>query len=158
MRVLSLLIACVCSAALMAGDFAEISQEDLAKAIAAKGVALIDVNGSASWKAGHIPGAIDLASCPDISKCLPGDKAALVVTYCGGPACGAWQRGADAAAALGYTNVKHFKGGISGWKSAGATVEVSPGIGCCEGETAAKPAAAAGCGAGCGAGAAAGPN
>lgn len=149
MRLLSCLIAFVCAAALVAGDFAEISQEDLAKAIAAKSVTIIDVNGTASWKAGHIPGAIDLASCPNIGQCLPADKAALVVAYCGGPACGAWQRGATAAAKLGYTNVKHFKGGISGWKAANAAVEASTGEGCNEGAcakpTAAKPAAAAGC-------------
>lgn len=143
MRFLALLLACLCSTALVAGDFAEISQADLAKAIAAKTVTIIDVNGTESYKAGHIPGALDFASCPDASKCLPADKAALVVAYCGGPACGAWKRGADAAAALGYTNVKHFKGGISGWKAAGATVETAAAG--CTGGACAKPAAAGCC-------------
>jgi len=54
---------------------------------------------------------------------LPADKAALVVAYCGGPKCMAYQAGADAAMKLGYTNVKHFPGGISGWKKAGEKCE-----------------------------------
>jgi rhodanese-related sulfurtransferase len=54
---------------------------------------------------------------------LPADKNALVVAYCGGPACNAYKEGAKAAEELGYTNVKHFKGGISGWKASGAAVE-----------------------------------
>ena len=47
---------------------------------------------------------------------LPADKNALIVAYCGGPKCGAWKKAAKAAAALGYTNIKHFSGGISGWQ------------------------------------------
>jgi rhodanese-related sulfurtransferase len=32
--------------------------------------------------------------------------------------CGACKAGAEAAAQLGYTNVKHFSAGIKGWKAA----------------------------------------
>jgi rhodanese-related sulfurtransferase len=107
-----------------AAEFADISKEDLTKAIAAKTVVVIDVNGSESFKAGHIPGAIDFAAKKsELATVLPADKSTLIVAYCGGPACGAWQAGAEAAAALGYTNIKHFKAGISGWKDSGATVE-----------------------------------
>ena len=132
MRFLALLLlACTCSAVLIAGDFADISVTDLTKAIADKTVTLIDVNGSESWKAGHIPGAIDLAGVgAGLAAQLPADKAALVVAYCGGPACGAWKRGAEAAAALGYTNVKHFKGGIRGWTASNAKLETVAAKGC----------------------------
>jgi len=107
-----------------AAEFADISKEDLTKAITAKTVAVIDVNGSESFKAGHIPGAIDFAAKKgELATLLPADKSTLIVAYCGGPACGAWKAAAEAAAALGYTNVQHFKAGISGWKSSGAAVE-----------------------------------
>jgi rhodanese-related sulfurtransferase len=43
-----------------------------------------------------------------------------VVAYCGSSSCGAYKRGADEAAKLGYKNIKHLSAGISGWKRAGA--------------------------------------
>jgi rhodanese-related sulfurtransferase len=43
------------------------------------------------------------------------NKTTLIVAYCGGPECGAYKAAADAAAALGYTNIKHYSEGISGW-------------------------------------------
>ncbi len=113
------------SASVFAGEFPDISLADLKKAIADKKVALIDVNGSDSYKAGHIPGAVDFAAEKDLAAKLPADKASLVVAYCGGPACGAYAAGAKKAKALGYTNVKHFANGISGWKSAGEKTEAA---------------------------------
>jgi rhodanese-related sulfurtransferase len=101
----------------------DISFADLTKAIADKTATIIDVNGSDSFASGRIPGAIDFEATKDLASKLPADKSALIVAYCGGPSCGAWKQGAKAAKALGYTNVVHFSGGISGWKSAGGTVE-----------------------------------
>ncbi len=133
MKTLILAVLVACSAALWAGDkecadcaCPEITQSELAKAIEAKQVVLIDVNGTESFTKAHIPGAIDAeAAGADLAKQLPADKGALVVAYCGGPKCAAWKSGASAAVEAGYTNVKHFKGGISGWKEAGGTVEAA---------------------------------
>ena len=115
------------SAAAFAADehtFADISQKDLTAAIAAKSAVIIDVNGSESFKDGHIPSAVDFeAKAKDLAAILPKDKNALIVAYCGSPQCSAWHSAATAVAALGYTNVKHFVGGISGWKDSGAPVE-----------------------------------
>ena len=106
------------------GDVPDISLADLKQAIAGKQVTLIDCNGSKSFAQGHIPGAIDFqASKADLARLLPPEKTALVVAYCGGPKCLAYQAGAEAAAKLGYTNVKHFSGGLSGWKQAGENME-----------------------------------
>lgn len=114
------------AAASWAGDFADISIKDLKTAIAAKKVTIIDVNGSDSFKKGHIPGAVNFDSVKDsLVKVLPKDKDALVVAYCGGPSCGAYQAAAKAARELGYTNVKHLSAGISGWKEAKEKVEKS---------------------------------
>ncbi len=100
-----------------------ISQVALTKAIADKSVTIIDVNGSDSYKAGHIPTAIDYASTADFKAALPADKGALVVAYCGNEYCGAYKKAATAAMKLGYTNVQHFSPGIAGWKASGAAVE-----------------------------------
>jgi rhodanese-related sulfurtransferase len=103
-----------------AGPFPEITIGELKSAIASKQVTLLDVNGTDSWKAGHIPGAVDYrTSQANLAAVLPKDKSALVVAYCGGPKCGAYAAAAKAAKDLGYTNVKHLSAGISGWKSAG---------------------------------------
>ena len=110
--------------AMSAEKFPDISHEELTKAIEEKKVALIDVNGSDSYKAGHIPGAIDFESDKkDLASKLPKDKDTLVVAYCGNEQCGAYQSAAKAAKELGYTNVKHYSKGIAGWKKSGAKVE-----------------------------------
>jgi rhodanese-related sulfurtransferase len=124
-KLISLLCALALSPlALLAADkFPDISHDELKAAIAEKKVALIDVNGSNSYKAGHIPGAVDFESTADLAKTLPADKGALVVAYCANEQCSAYQQAAKAAKALGYTNVKHYPKGIQGWKKAGETTE-----------------------------------
>jgi rhodanese-related sulfurtransferase/copper chaperone CopZ len=107
-----------------AGEYPDISVADLKKAIADKKVALIDANGSDSWKEGHIPGALDLETQEaKLGELLPKDKNTLVVAYCGGPACSAYVSAAKAAEKLGYKNVKHLSAGISGWTAAGEKTE-----------------------------------
>jgi len=123
-KLIVLLLFCLTAAALHAEGFPDISIAELKAAIAAKSVVLIDANGSESWRAGHIPGAIDFDSSKGkLASLLPNDKAALVVAYCGGPMCHAYVGAAKAAEKLGYQNVKHLSAGISGWKNASEPVE-----------------------------------
>lgn len=123
-HLVTLALGLVFSVTAFAGDFADITIPELKKAIAEKSVTVIDVNGSDSYKAGHIPTAIDFAKAGDaLEKSLPADKNALVVAYCGGPKCKAYQAAAKKAKELGYTNVKHLSAGISGWKEAGEKTE-----------------------------------
>ena len=124
-KFLTIAFALVASAAsVMAAEFPDISIADLKQAIAAKSVTVIDVNGAASYANGHVPGAVDFASAKeDLAAKLPADKDALVVAYCGGPACSAYKAAAKKAAELGYTNVKHLSAGISGWKAAGEALD-----------------------------------
>ena len=104
-------------------EFGDISIEDLQKAILAKKVAIIDVNGQRSFQNGHIPGAINFSSQKQaLKKLLPSDKNTLIVAYCGGPSCRAYIRGAKAASELGYNNIRHLSAGISGWKKSGNKV------------------------------------
>ena len=104
----------------------DISLSDLQAAIASKSAVIFDVNGTDSYREGHIPGAIDfIAHGQDIANLLPADKNALVVAYCANEQCSAYRAAANAAVALGYTNVKHFAPGIDGWKRSGARTEKS---------------------------------
>ena len=104
--------------------YPDIAIKDLKAAIEKKQVTVIDVNGTDSYQEGHIPTAINFeAAEKDLAKVLPKDKDALIVAYCGGPQCQAYQAAAKKAVAMGYTNVKHLSAGISGWKGAGEKVE-----------------------------------
>jgi len=103
---------------------ADISHEELTKAVKEGKVALIDCNGTDSYKAGHIPGAVNFATDKaKLAEKLPAEKSALVVAYCGNPNCNAYAAGAAEAKKLGYTNVKHYSAGIAGWKKSGEKTE-----------------------------------
>ena len=110
--------------------YPDLSIKELKTAIEKKQVTVIDANGTDSYKDGHIPGAIDFeANAENLEKVLPKDKDALIVAYCGGPQCMAYQAAAKKAKAMGYTNVKHLSAGISGWKGAGEKVEKAENAG-----------------------------
>ena len=125
MRILLLaMTAFVLAAVVYAEEFPEISLSDLKVAISSGKVTLLDANGTESWQDGHIPGAIDFTAAKGkLDNLLPKDKDSLIVAYCGGPTCGAYAAAAKAARKLGYTHVRHFTAGISGWKQAGEKTE-----------------------------------
>src|ERR1039457_3418732 len=107
-----------------AGEFADISVKEVNKLAESKSAVIIDVNGDDSFKAGHVPGALNFAGIKDnFVLSLPKKKDALIVAYCGNPKCGAYLKAAKAAEKLGYTNIKHMSAGISGWKAAGMKTE-----------------------------------
>jgi len=116
--------AALCTVAVYAVHYPEIKITELKSAMASKQVTIIDVNGTESYRQGHIPGAVDFtANKEKLASVLPKDKNALVVAYCGGPKCNAYESAAKAAQKLGYTNVKHLAAGISGWQEAGERME-----------------------------------
>ena len=106
-----------------AAEVPSISHAALVKAIQAKKVVLLDVNGTDSYKSGHIPGAMNFEAVQkNLRSRLPANKNALIVAYCGNEMCGAYKQGAQAAMKLGYKNVRHYSPGIAGWKKSGARV------------------------------------
>jgi rhodanese-related sulfurtransferase len=125
-KILALLATAGVAVSAYAGEFADISVKDVNKLAESKSAVIIDVNGDDSFKAGHVPGAINFAAIKDnLASSLPDKKDALIVAYCGNPKCGAYLRAAKAAEKLGYTNIKHMSAGISGWKAAGMKTEPS---------------------------------
>jgi len=116
--------AALVAASAFAGEYPDISITELKKLIESNKVVVIDVNGSKSYAKGHVPSAVDYAKVKGkLASALPKDKNALVVAYCGGPSCKAYQAAATEAEKLGYTNVKHMSAGISGWLQAGEATE-----------------------------------
>jgi rhodanese-related sulfurtransferase len=109
-----------------AGEFPDISVDELEAKIKSGKVTVIDVNGSRSFAKAHIPGAINFAKDgKKLKSKLPSDKSALVVAYCGGPSCSAYKKAANVAEKLGYKNVRHLSAGISGWKAASKKTEAA---------------------------------
>jgi len=117
--ILAITVLALATSSAVAGEFPDVSLDQLEKAIDAKSVVILDANGSKSYAKGHIPSAIDFSSVKNLSAKLPKNKNTLIVAYCGGPRCMAYKKAAAAAKKLGYTNVKHLSAGISGWKDAG---------------------------------------
>jgi len=125
-KIIALGAAVFVAAATYAVQYPEITISELKSAIASKQVTLLDANGTDTFQKGHIPGAIDFtAPSTKLASVLPKDKNALVVAYCGGPKCKAYEAAAKAAQKLGYTNVKHLTAGISGWRDAGEKTEAA---------------------------------
>jgi rhodanese-related sulfurtransferase len=99
-------------------NYPEIEKSELNTLVQKKSVFVVDVNSKESFKKSHVPTAIHYGEVKnEFASKLPTDKNALIVAYCGGPACTAWKKAAMEACANGYTNIKHFKGGISGWNA-----------------------------------------
>ena len=87
---------------------------------------LVDVLPKESYEKEHIKGAISLPLA-DIDK-LSGKllkKNDLVITYCASFECQASTNAAEKLAALGYTNVLDYKGGLKDYKEANLPMEGS---------------------------------
>jgi rhodanese-related sulfurtransferase len=115
----ALMAAAFVTASVCAGEFADISTQDVLAAATAKSAVIIDANSPDSYKAGHVPGALSWAAIKgDLAASLPADKSTLIIAYCGNPHCPAYAQAAVAAKKLGYTNIKHMAEGIEGWNAA----------------------------------------
>lgn len=109
-----------------AAEAPEVTHDEFKKLVESKKGVIIDANGLDMYNSGHVPGAVSFAKNENsFASVLPKDKATPIVAYCGGPMCTAWKEAAKAAEKLGYTNIKHYKGGIKGWTKAGEKVEKS---------------------------------
>ena len=125
-KFLTFLAAMLVSASAFAGEFPDISISEVKALAKSKKATIIDVNGTDSYKKGHVPTAIDWdVVSGKFASVLPKDKNALIVAYCGSPKCKAYQAAANAAEKLGYKNVKHMSAGISGWMQAGEKTEAA---------------------------------
>lgn len=98
-------------------------------ALLRNGAIVVDVRGEASWKTGHIPGAIHLDFKADFNEV---NLAAVIardqpmIIYCSGPRCLLSSQACAKAVAWGFEHVYYFREGFPGWKAAGYTIEVPP--------------------------------
>jgi len=119
-KLIATLATVVFAASVFAGEFPDISVKEVKALSESKKAVIIDVNGTESFKEGRVPGALNYEVIKDkLARVLPADKNTPIVAYCGSPRCKAYRAAAEAAAKLGYTNVKHMSAGIKGWRDAG---------------------------------------
>lgn len=105
-------------------QFKEIDKKQLTTLLKKQQVFVVDVNSADSYGSHHIPTAINYGaykSDADFAAALPQDPNALVVAYCGGLQCTAWEKAATAACKANHLNVRHFKPGITGWMAGNQT-------------------------------------
>jgi rhodanese-related sulfurtransferase len=112
-----------CSGATTQGDanepFKRLTPEQLhAKLEQHEPMFVFDDNGDDRYAEGHVPTAKHLKVDEVTAAALPADKTAMLVFYCSSDKCSACHHAAEAAIALGYSNVWIMPAGIKGWEEA----------------------------------------
>src|SRR4029453_2585612 len=96
-KLIALLATAFIAGSAFAGEYPDVSISEVKKLSESKKAVIIDVNGTESYAKGHVPGALNFEAIEkDFAKSLPADKTALIVAYCGGPTCKAYQAAANA--------------------------------------------------------------
>lgn len=95
-------------------------------AFAAGWTVILDCTGTANFRIGHLPGAIDVeAHQQELPALLPRDRAARIVAYGSSPTCNIVEAVAATVRRLGYTDVEIYREGLQGWLRAGGRLETS---------------------------------
>lgn len=102
-----------------------ISLEELLEKTANKeSFKLVEVLPEDSFKQGHIPGAVNLPLEQLSARAgINLKKSDTIIVYCGGYACQASTKAAEALLNMGYKKTLDFKGGKKTWVGAGLELE-----------------------------------
>ena len=103
-----------------AADPADLDFPTFARAVAAGDVTAVDVREPHEFAAGHIPGAVNLPLSQFDPNDLPSGKDKPVVILC--QAGGRSRKALGVAEAAGRTDLKHYPGGMNGWRMHGGDV------------------------------------
>ncbi len=109
-------------------DVPEISYEELKRRLHDPSLVIVDVLPAPSYAAEHVPGAINLPLADITSRAptlLP-NRGAEIAVYCGSNTCPLAGYAAGVLRELGYTNLRHYHGGIAGWRESGGKIQSSP--------------------------------
>jgi rhodanese-related sulfurtransferase len=101
-------------------DPGTIEIEDFVEAIDSGEVAIVDVREPHEFAVGHIPEAINLPLSRFDPRELPSDRPVVLLCQAGGRS----RKALDKARAIGREDVRHYSGGMNGWRSHGGDVAV----------------------------------
>src|SRR5271157_2046585 len=92
--------------------------DDLEEAVGAGAWTVVDVREPHEFAAGHIPNALNLPLSRFDPQELPRGKPVVLLCQAGGRSRNALMR----ARTIGRDDVKHYAGGMNGWRSQGGAV------------------------------------
>ena len=110
-------------------DADTISLAQLRSVVADHQTIILDARAAPFYQQGHIPGALNLsrddfaADYRRLRPTLDASKDKSIVVYCSGGDCHDSRMVASALLSLGFSQVRLFTGGWSGWTEAGLSVE-----------------------------------
>ena len=104
-----------------------IDRAELARAIDANEVTVVETLRDQHFEQGHLPSAvhIDFEAVAEKAPGLLPDKDAPIVTYCSNTGCRNSELAAGKLTAMGYTNVRRYAEGKEDWQGAGLALEAS---------------------------------
>jgi rhodanese-related sulfurtransferase len=102
-----------------------ITRSELAAAIDAGTVTVVEALGPQYFEQGHIPGALNLphTEVAELAPSLLPDKDAAIVVYCSNTQCANSAIARGELLRLGYTNVRTYAQGKQDWEEAGLPLE-----------------------------------
>ena len=98
----------------------DLGHEELQRALSQGDVTVVDVREPHEFARGHIPGAINLPLSRFNPDQIPAGKAPVLICQAGARSGAALHL----AHAAGATNVRHYPGGMNGWRARGGEVVV----------------------------------
>ena len=115
---------------------AEISTEELRKALADRKSLVLDARPFMEYAVSHVPGALNVSAKPgvpisvyvsdvkEIERLAGGDKTKSLVLYCNGPHCGKSKRLSEELVGAGFTSVRRYQLGIPVWRALGGLTQI----------------------------------
>jgi len=96
----------------------DVAHDELQKALSEGGVTIVDVREPHEFAGGHIPGAINLPLSRFRPDEIPAGKPPVLICQAGARSGTALRQ----AHAAGATHVRHYPGGMNGWRARGGEV------------------------------------
>jgi rhodanese-related sulfurtransferase len=116
----------------------EVSTSQLRQILADGSAVVLDARPRREYAVSHIPGAVNVAPRPglpphlyvsdvaEVGRLLNGARDRPLVLYCNGPSCGKSRRLAAELLTAGFTNVRRYQLGASGWRAFGGAMRTLP--------------------------------
>ncbi len=106
-------------------DPGEMAHDELAEALQSKSCMLVDVREPYEFSAGHVPGSVNHPLSRFDPQRLPASKQIVLICRSGARSASALSR----ARAAGLTAVRHYPGGVIGWRRVGGDLWLTPSTG-----------------------------
>jgi len=103
----------------------EIWRQEIQQRLHDPSLVLVDALPADSYAEGHIPGARSLPAAEIVTRAgevLP-DRHGEIAVYCAKVTCPAAGRAIEQLRALGYTHLRHYRGGLADWTEGGGELE-----------------------------------